>query len=470
MNSIFRFYFLKRKQTLIYHFFIIVNILLLSSCSVPERTIIQAPQDLPPEFTHKGYIELPEKWWLALNDEALDRLITTALANNFDLKSVWNRLQQARAVVDKNRAAAFPRLDASVGISRSRSQSAEMGMVTTDISSIGIAASYEIDLWGRVSASSKAAEYELLASREALNVAAISLSAEVAIVWYRSVEQLMQLDMLEQQLDSNAKHLDAVTVRFKAGQATAADLLQQRQTLEETKGEIILARSRLQLLKHQLALLMGKQTDITIDPKKNLLPSLPPLPATGIPGELLKQRPDIRQAHYRLQAADRRVAVAISERFPRISVSASLDFDMTELFNDWLSNLAANLLLPVVDAGRRVAEVERTQAALQESFNSYRQAILVALKEVEDALVQESHQQRWIDLLNEQLLLSESVVRQSRQHYIHGDMDFFRFLSSVTNHQRLQRRQLQAMRELLEYRINLYRALAGSWDLEHATD
>ncbi len=444
--------------------FLLTVILLLASCATSEKTAIQPPS-LPLEFTQTGSSELPERWWLLFNDESLNQLIETALLNNFDFQSVKNRLEQARAVARKSGAASFPRLDGSVSTSRSLSQSDDQVKVTTDISSIGIAASYELDLWGRISANTGAAELDFLASQEALNAAAISLSAEVAVTWYRLIDQQRQIELLKQQHQTDKKHLGAVTGRFRAGQITSTDLLQQRQKVEATLGEIALAESKLRLLNHQLALLLGQPS--TIISGAQIFPELPTLPMTGIPAELLNQRPDVRQAYFQVQAADQRAAVAVSERFPRISLTAKLDFDATDLFNNWLTNLAANLLVPIIDGGQRKAEVDRTKAVRSEALNRYKQTVLVALKEVEDALVQEAHQQQWLNHLNKQLSFSETVVEQTRQHYIHGEMDFFRFLGAVSSHQKLQRSQLQAMRELIEYRINLYRALAGSWNVKH---
>ncbi len=445
-------------------YFLIAVILLLASCATSEKTVIQPPS-LPLEFTQSGLSELPEKWWLVFNDESLNQLIETALLDNFDLLSVSSRLEQARAVARISGAASIPRLDGSVGSSRSVSQNDDLGKVTTDISSIGIAASYELDLWGRISANTQAAELDLLASQEALNAAAISLSSEVAITWYRFIDQQRQIELLKQQHLTDKKHLGAVTGRFRAGQITSTDLLQQRQKVEATLGETALAESKLQQLNHQLALLLGQPHKIIS--AKQRFPKLPVLPKTGIPSELLNQRPDVRQAYFQIQAADQRVAVAVSERFPRISLTAQLDFDATELFNSWLTNIAANLLVPIIDGGHRKAEVNRTEAVRSEVLNRYKQTVLIALKEVEDALVQEAHQQQWLDRLNKQLSFSEAVVEQTRQHYIHGEMDFFRFLGAVSSHQNLQRSQLQAERELIEYRINLYRALAGSWDVKY---
>ncbi len=447
-------------------YFPIIAILLLASCAASKKTVIHS-SSLPLEFTQTGSEGLPEKWWLVFNDESLNQLIETALLDNFDLQSIRNRLEQARAVARKSGAASFPRLDGSAGVSRSVSQSDGLGKVTTDISSIGIAASYELDLWGRISANTQAAELDFLASQEALNAAEISLSSEVAITWYRLLDQQRQIELLKQQHLTNKKHLGAVTGRFRAGQITSTDLFQQRQKVEATLGETAQAESKLQQLKHQLALLLGQSPNANLSLKVQTFPKLPAQPETGIPSELLNQRPDVRQAYFQVQAADQRVAVAVSERFPRISLTAKLDFDATELFNSWLTNIAANLLMPIIDGGQRKAEVDRAEAVRLEILNRYKQTVLTALKEVEDALVQEAHQQQWLDRLNKQLSFSEAVVEQTRQHYIHGEMDFFRFLGAVSSHQNLQRNQLQAERDLIEYRINLYRALAGSWNVKH---
>jgi outer membrane protein TolC len=138
---------------------------------------------------------------------------------------------------------------------------------------------------------------------------------------------------------------------------------------------------------------------------------------------------------------------------------------VADLFDDWAASLAANLVAPLVDGGRRRAEVRRTEALLQERLRAYAQVALEALREVQDALVQEDRQARYVASLEQQLDLLDKAVEQTKDYYTRGQGDFTRYLTTLLSYQRLQRTYLRARRLRMEYRIDLYRALGTSLPL-----
>ncbi|SMG62529.1 RND efflux system, outer membrane lipoprotein, NodT family, partial [methanotrophic bacterial endosymbiont of Bathymodiolus sp.] len=236
-----------------------------------------------------------------------------------------------------------------------------------------------------------------------LNTAAISLSSEVAIAWYRLIGQRSQLRLLKQQIKTNQDNVEITLSRFAGSQASAADLFQQQQTLQATIGDQNDVLATIQVLQNQLAILTGNTPGMFDISSDKLLPELPPLPKTGLGSDLIQRRPDLRLAYFRVQAADQRTASAIADRFPKLSLSANIDTtapNLQSLFNNWIATLAGNLILPIVDGGRRVAEVERNRAVAAESLNDYASTIQQAIKEVEDALAQEYQQHELISSLN----------------------------------------------------------------------
>lgn len=430
---------------------------------------IPCPVDVPPTFSSISENEAPlDRWWLSLGDANLNSLIATSLSSNLNLQMAWDRLKQARALAKKSGADLLPSLDGSVIVKRESVKNDGNGRVTDSTHSLGIAASYEIDLWGRVQAGKQAAELDLLAVGEELRTAAVSLTGDVAIAWYELLEQRQQNQLLVQQIDINEKYLQLIVSKFKNGQSGATDVLQQRQTLEATRGELIMARGNEKLLEHQLAILLGQTSENFSPPAGGVSVTLPPVPSPGIPAELIEQRPDIRMVHYQVQAADKRVAAALADRFPKVSLSAdseSSSGSIRNLFDDWITNLAVNITAPIFDGGKRTAEVDRAQALADEALHKYGQTILTAIKEVEDALWAESRQQKYVESLNDQLALSSLAMEQTKERYINGDMEFLRFLTTILTHQNLQRSRIKAELDLIKYRISLYRALAGGWDM-----
>jgi outer membrane protein TolC len=261
--------------------------------------------------------------------------------------------------------------------------------------------------------------------------------------------------------------LELMTLRFRRGQVGATDVLQQRRLVESGRGALSLAGANLQVLRHQLAVLIGRSPRDAVDDAGAALIDPPPLPATGVPSDLLQQRPDLRAARAELAAAGARVGAAVAERFPRLSLSASLSTGGAEtanLFTEWLGNLAANLVAPLLDGGRRGAVVDQREAQLEQAFQAYRGAVLTALQEVEDALVQERRQAEYLRSLAAQLELADTVLERTRDSYLSGQVDYLRVLEALTSQQSLQLELLAARSQLVLYRIDLCRALGGDWD------
>jgi len=441
--------------------------LLLSGCSLSQPPRSENPVPLPQAFSDSGEKLLAESWWQAFSDPALNELIKKSQAENLTLQSARDRLLQAEAVARKSGAILYPTLDATGEFSTTRSHSDDRTR-TLNNRSLGVMASYELDLWGRLRSSRDAAALDAKASAEDLQTVALSISAQVATTWYQLVEQSGQLALLNQQIATNEKVLDLVTLQFRTGQVGIADVLQQRQLIETNHGEQAQIAAEIKVLENQLAVLLGQPPNQLQFPQQTNFVDLPPLPQTGLPADLLQQRPDLRRAFHELLAADQRVAVALAERFPQLSLSATLETSgehTRDLFDNWLGNLSANLLAPIFDAGERKAEVDRTRAAAAEKLHDYGQAILKAVAEVEDALVREKHQQEYLASLQKQLELADQVIRSLRDRYFKGAVDYQRVLDALLSQQSLQRNLLTSQRELLENRIALYRALGGGWPL-----
>ena len=438
--------------------------LLLCACTPSVRQVRQ-PASAPATFSRSGAAPLPDRWWRSFNDPILNRLISHALKDSFSLRTAWDRLAQASARARKAGAPLIPAVNATVGGSGNFTNSA---LGNTGSIAIGLAASYEVDLWGRVRSARNAARMDVRASRESLTAAGISLSAQVATTWFRLVEKHAQLALLKRQATTNRKMLEVVTLRFRLGRSAATDVLQQRQTLEARRGELAQTTGQAKVLAHQLAVLLGKPPKTVVATPSADLAALPPLPRTGVPARLVTRRPDVRAVWYRVRAANHLVAAAIADRFPQLSLTVSGSNATTSVdspFGNWLLNLAANLVAPLIDGGRRKAEVARTRAAASEALNEYGETVLRAFKEVEDALAREAAQVKLLGSLKRQLRLSSMVIDRARHSYTNGSGDFLRLLDAMLRHQGLQRSNLSARSALLENRISLYRALAGGWKM-----
>jgi len=437
------------------------------ACSFhPERPDL--PVDLPEAFSRTGDEAAPNEWWRAFEDPHLSALIDTGLRGNLSLRSTWDRLEQARATARKSGASQYPSLELSAGASRTVTKTEGADRSYANSFSLGALASYELDLWGRVRSTKEAAELDVLASEADLHTAAMTLTSEITSAWFSLVEQREELRLLDQQIGTNEDYLEIITAKYRSGQGSAVDVLQQRQLLESSKADRVLVESRIAALEHSLAVLTGQMPGRFLAPGDSSLPNVPPLPDTGVPTEWIQTRPDIQAAFLEVEAADNRYAAAIADQFPKISISANAQTTTAEvgdLFSNWLASLAANLVEPILDGGVKRAEVQRTRAVLSERLNAYGDAVLSAIKEVEDALVQEAKQAEYVESLKKQLSLSEMATAQSLESYTSSGADFTRYLTTLLSHQRLQRTHIQAVLQRLSYRVSLYRALGGRWEL-----
>ncbi len=450
---------------------LILPVLLAGCAGGPER--IATDVTMPETFSGGGEAPLPDLWWEALGDPRLNDLVDRALAGSPNLMAARDRLDQAEALARKAGASRWPSLDAEVGGTRTVvGTTTPAGDDVTDWStnlSLGLQAGYEVDLWGRVGAASDAAAMDAVASGEDLRAAAITLAASVAENWYRLVAARESLELVRSQLEINEQTLELVTSRFRNGQVGAADVLQQRQLVEAKRGELARSEAAEAVLANGLAVLLGESPGADVLPAAGELVDLPPLPATGVPADLVRRRPDVRAGFARILAADSRAAAAAADRFPRLSLGAAASAnaeDVDGFFDDWLANLAANLTLPLIDGGKRAAESARTRAAASEKLHDYGAAVLSAVAEVEDALVNENRQRVYLESLEQQAELSAQTVERIRRRYINGSENYLRVLNALLTDQSLGLSRIEARRQLISYRIQLCRALAGGWDAD----
>ena len=445
--------------------------ILSCSCAMTRSDRARPPAvALPGQFS-RGEAGAPStnRWWTSFRSPELDALIDKGLASNFDIRKAWARLDQARELAVQAGADRWPGLNLDASARRAKTISAASGepvATTADQFTLGVAASYEVDLWGRVSAGARAARLDFEASRDDLETAALTVAADLSDAWFAAVEQQAQLRLLNEQLEVSRSYRELTELRFQQGQASALDVYQQRQQEASVRAQIPPVEARLAVLQNALAVLAGLPPGGLDAELPRGLPEAPPRPAAGLPADLLENRPDVRAAGARLRAADERVHAAVVNRLPALKLTGGAAYqnaEISDLFDDWIWNLAAGLAGPILDGGRRASEARRTQAAADEALTTYGQALLKALREVEDALVQEDRQRELLDRQREQLGLARETLEQARSRYLRGLNDYLPVLTALQTTQVLERSELAAHRQWLSYRLQLHRALGGDW-------
>ena len=230
-------------------------LVILCGCAVPSRTVME-PVPIPESFSIEGTALLPDRWWEALGDDGLSAVIDSALVNNFDLKAAWERLKAAEALTDREASVLWPSLVAT-GTAESI-QADDVSGRSGESLQFDLAATYEIDLWGRIRSAVEAERLRTKATLADYHTAVLTLSAEITRVWVQLAEAQEQIDLVDQQVETNTSVLQLIENRFALGLVRAVDILRQRQLVERTREQRIIAESRLRVLEHQLAILLGR--------------------------------------------------------------------------------------------------------------------------------------------------------------------------------------------------------------------
>ncbi len=453
--------------------FVILPVLLatfFSGCTIHRKQVITLPSPVPDSFVRQEgppVESLPVgRWWETFEDEDLNHLMKEAFANNPDLAQSFARLSQLRAVTRQAESVLYPSLTAEAEGGRSR-QPGIFGANTGNRYSMSLAAGYEIDLWNRNRSGAMAAALEERASREDIRSLFITLSAELADLHYLAVEQRAQIRLTDGTIASFENTLDLVTRRYVQGLVSAIDVYQARQNLSFAKASRPVFEANLAEAEHAISVLLGRYPDRNVAGKMAELPETPEAFPAGLPSQLLARRPDVQAEFLRVKAGDARVAEAIADRFPSFNLlgnygrsrTSFITGDVTGVF--W--NLLAGAALPVIDGGRRKAEVDRTEAAFRESLSRYRKVVLSSFREVENALVNNRTTEERIRQLEQQVTATGGALRLSLDRYLLGLSDYLPVLTAQNADFTARSQLLAARRQLLSDRISLARALGGDW-------
>lgn len=445
---------------------------LLASCSTHRPpTELEPKVELRESFLDTG-VEASDRWWEDFDDPELTRLIETTLDGNLSLRMAWSRLDQMRALARAAGAGRYPEADLAIAGERQKLggdlAAPPFGPPDDTVDSVlaSLAVGYQVDLWKKIKHSRKAALLDLETSREDLAATALALTAAAGELWYGAAADQATLQLLGEQLEVGQDFLDLVELRFANGLASAVDVLQQRLQVETTRNQVPTTTTRLTARRHQMAVLLGREPRARTPLPAAELPDLPPLPATGVPFEVLRSRPDVRAAELRAIAADHRLAVAIADRYPSLRFSASGGGQaekVSDILDQWFFGLAGNLLAPLLDGGRRAAEADRNRAVVEERLYAWESALLSASSEVEDSLTAESGLFETERILATQIELAGANLERSRALYVNGLTDYLTVLTALQSLQSLERQAITTRQELLKNRIRLYLALGGSW-------
>lgn len=404
-----------------------------------------------------------EPWWEAFKSSELNLMVTKALGDNFTMREAQARLEQAKAQAVEQRSLLFPIV--TLGATALHKREKENGRESTrDTISLGPGASYEVDLWDRIKSQARSGELIVRASRSDLETAAMTLAAEVANTWVDQIAAIRTLGLVKQQLTTNSLLAELLVLRFENALSTSLDVLQQQEILAGVRAQIPPLERRIKQLSNRLNLLQGEAPTNGFLVDNIEFPLLEPLPAPGIPADLLSKRPDIRAAELRLTAGKWDRHAEHAARLPAINLTGSMGFDgsrLDGLFDFWALSLGAAVAGTLFDGGKKAAAEERAAAVVAERLAFYEKTVFTALNEVEDALADEIHQREWLDALEQELDAARLALGEATRRYRKGLITFLPVVAEQLNVQRLERGLIVQQAGLVKARIGLHRALGG---------
>jgi multidrug efflux system outer membrane protein len=403
------------------------------------------------------------EWWTIFGDAQMDALQADAAAASQTLKAAWARLQQARAVAGVAAAERAPQVGLSAGATRLRS--AETAPQTQWQAQA--AASYEIDLFGRVANAVAAARADAQQAEALYRSLLLALHADVAANYFALRSLDAEIALLERSVRLREEALDLLQRRLRAGEIGEFDVARARTELSVTRAEAIAVGRRRAELEHALAVLTGKPPASFALAARPLVFEPIAVPA-GLPSALLERRPDIAAAERALAAANARIGVARAAFFPRITLTGALGVQSAELGDllQWSSRtwlLGPLAALPLIDGGRNRSLRAQAEARYEEAVAEYRQRVLVALQEVEDSLSalrllaeQAREQERAIESARRALAISDARFRA-------GDVNYLDVIDAQRSVLATERGATQVHAERALATVALIRALGGGW-------
>lgn len=414
------------------------------------------------------------RWWAKFGDPQLNRLVEEATGCNFDIVAAFHRIEQARAISDRSRSALFPILEFEPSVSRQRrsgtiSNAANnvTGRTTTNLS-LPLVMEYEIDLWGRIRRELEAACAETLASEAAHRQVRLLVQTEVASRYIELRATDAEIELFLRESDLRERALELNRKRFEAGDTNEVDVSRAETELYATRTELIQLRQFREEVENAIALLVGKPSSGFSIPSRSLYGSPPQIPAS-VPCQLLERRPDVAEAERVMMAENARIGVAKAAFFPTISIDGTFGLESgstAALFNPasrtWLAG--ADAVAPIFYAGRNRAELKRSEARYCESVAAYRQAILTAVREVDDALVANRRLEEQARAQRQTVAAARRTVELTRKRYRAGVDTYFEVVDA-------ERTALEAEQAAVRIRaaqftavITLVRALGGDWN------
>jgi NodT family efflux transporter outer membrane factor (OMF) lipoprotein len=446
---------------------------LLAGCALPPdkpEIALDVPRDYRAARGRAGASPAAD-WWRGFRSRELSGVMERALASNLDIAAAIARIQQADAQARIAGAPLLPAIDFDASASRSRAAQTTLGgppLPDRNMYRASLAASYEIDFWGRNRARLRAAESLAAASRFDREVVTLTTMASVANGYFQVLATQDRLRVARQNLTSATRVLNLIRQRLEVGTASALDVAQQESVVATQRAAIPQLEQQLRESMSALAVLTGRPPEFVTIRGGSLASLAVPRVQPGLPSELLTRRPDIREAEAALAAANANVEAARAAFFPTIALTGSAGVQsmaLNALFRpeSQFYSVAVGLLQPIFDAGLREGQFELERGRQDELLQNYRRTIISGFADVENALVAVRQTAERERLQREVVASSRRAFDIAEQRLNEGTVDLVTVLSTQQALFQAEDALIQAQLNRLLAVVSLVQALGGGW-------
>jgi NodT family efflux transporter outer membrane factor (OMF) lipoprotein len=485
---------------------------LLSACTMgpnftrPETTPPPAwaatsatPPDLPSKPVPTAYDG--RRWWSVFKDPVLDGLVDEARRQNIDLQTAALRIEEARAqrgsavsqglpsvsgsgIGGRQRASRNGLASALTGSSSQQSSSSASNSGSpapspySDLFDAGFDATWELDLWGKVRRGVEAADADIVSAEQARGDAMVSLTAEVARTDLALRGAQRQRSIVLAEIADEQQLLKLTRSRSDSGFGSQADAVQQQSQLAASEAQLPPIEQNIEQAMNRLALLLalppGALTE-RLGPFPQTDVALPPAVPVGLPGDLLRRRPDILKSEADLHAATAKVGQAKAQLFPSITLGGTGGFQSIHAssLTDWASRFwvgGAQISIPIFEGGKLKAQIRTADAQLKEAALTWRSTVLSAYHDADNALVAYADEQRHAAALGRQLADARRSDALMRSRYRSGFVSMIDVLDAQRNVYQAEQQALQSNVDASTDLVALYKALGGDWSEDAARD
>lgn len=447
----------------------LIAALLLAGCAVGptyERPTVESPSDW---IAGKADARWPAvDWWTAFRDPVLDRLVSEALANNHDLKAAVQRIAQARALAQVADAARYPSLSVSAQASRQNNSNGKF--VTPNSYQTGLTASYVLDLFGLNRDQAEAAAAKLKGSEFERQSVELGVAAVTASSYFKFAALDARLAVAQETLDKARHAAELVRTRQQAGMATALQVAQQQAEVASLQAAIPTLQTQRRQVINALAMLAGHLPEgFDLKPTAIAQLGLPHTPA-GLPSGLLERRPDVRRVEAALAGANADTRAATAALFPRINLTAQGGYAsaaLRQLFDpgNIFFSLATGLTAPLFEGGKLRGELAYTEARYGELVQNYRQTVLAAFTDVENALTAQRNTDDTLVAQHDAVAQATLAYSLAELQYEQGMVDYLAVLTAQRSLLSASDAEAQARFARLDAAVSVYQALGGGWNI-----